>query len=218
MEPEFFQILKNELKTPLPGKDAHINMLPKGRILIESPEFKKNAAVSIIMYPSNTGDVEIIFIKRAEYDGHHSGQISFPGGKEEKDDKNLLTTAIRECYEEIGVKLTENNLVGELTPVYVMVSEFMIYPFVFYYQSEPVIEIAISEVSYTIKFPIHKLLNNNIRSEKIMNLFGHDIEVPYYNIMNEIVWGATAMILSELIEILEIIKIKNPGILITRDQ
>ena len=107
MKPEFNILFKKELGSVLPGKQAHLKMFPQGRLLNENPINKRNAAVAILIYPANTGEEELIFIKRTEYEGHHSGQVSFPGGKSDIEDKNLIATSIRECYEEIGVKLTK---------------------------------------------------------------------------------------------------------------
>jgi 8-oxo-dGTP pyrophosphatase MutT (NUDIX family) len=211
MKPELKILLKKELKAKLPGKDAHLEMMPKGRILIESHLNKRNAAVAIVIYPANTGEEEIIFIKRTEYEGPHSGQVSFPGGKENGEDINLFATSIRECYEEIGVKLSEKNLLGELTPVFVSVSGFIIYPFIFYYLSEPEILIEQKEVKHIIRFPIYKLLDSNIRCVKKMKITGQEMDIPCFQILDETVWGATGMILNEFIEILRNVLIKNPG-------
>jgi 8-oxo-dGTP pyrophosphatase MutT (NUDIX family) len=202
MKPGFDLLLKTELAKKLPGKDAHMKMIPKGRIIDENPRQKRNAAVAILIYPNGEGEEELILIKRNEYEGHHSGQVSFPGGKEDKEDNNLVSTAIRECYEEIGVSLSEKNLIGALTPVYVMVSEFMIYPFVFFYPSVPDLQLDPNEVKYTINCPLYKLLDRTIRKEKTMSILGQDIEVPFFYIEGETVWGATAMVLSEFVEIL----------------
>jgi 8-oxo-dGTP pyrophosphatase MutT (NUDIX family) len=217
MSVELNLFLSKEIEENLPGKSAHIKMLPTGRILDENPVNKRNAAVTILICPNTEGEEELMFIKRTEYEGHHSGQVSFPGGKADKEDIDLLATAIRECHEEIGVILTKKNLLGSLTPVYVMVSEFMIYPFLFFYPSIPEIKIDPDEVNYIFQFPVNKLLDYNIRKKKIMHIMGQDVDVPYFHIMGETIWGATAMILSEFIEILNNIKIKNPGILKSRD-
>lgn len=177
-------------------------MIHEGQQLVEPHEIFKNAAIVVLIYQTKT-EKEIVFIKRNEYDGHHSGQVGFPGGKEDEDDESLLHTAIRECYEEIGVKLTEKELIGILSPVYVMISEFMVYPYVFYLSSEPVFSIDKSEVQYLIPFPLKKLVGNSLRQEKNMNFQGENHIIPYYDIKDEIVWGATAMILSEFIEIVK---------------
>jgi 8-oxo-dGTP pyrophosphatase MutT (NUDIX family) len=198
--------LSKELKKPLPGKKAHVKMMPEGRLLMDSPQIKKNAAVVILIFQSNKGQEEIVFIKRNEYEGHHSGQVSFPGGKEDKEDQSLEYTAIRECLEEIGVELSLNELIGHLTPLYVMVSEVMIYPYVFYLPKEPEFITDKSEVNYLIRYPFDKLTDKSIKKEKIMAFQGIDYCVPYYSINSEVVWGATAMILAELIDVIENIK------------
>lgn len=203
METTRLQKLITELTKPLPGISAHSKMMPEGRPIINNPKSHKDAAVAILIYKSNKNIDEIVFIKRNEYEGHHSGQVSFPGGKADSGDGNLINTALRECYEEIGVKLSKNELIGSLTPLYVIVSEFMIYPFIFYIPFEPAFQIDRTEVNYLIRFPFREIILPELRKEKMMVLFGKDYQVPYYDINNEIVWGATAMILAELIEILQ---------------
>jgi 8-oxo-dGTP pyrophosphatase MutT (NUDIX family) len=203
MERKQLERLKLKFTMPLPGKISHSKMMPDGRLLIETSANRKNAAVVILIFQSSESIDEIVLIKRTEYEGHHSGQISFPGGKEDPDDESFLKTAIRECYEEIGVKLTVNELIGALTPLFVIVSEFLIYPYVFYLPSEPSFNIDKSEVNYIIRFPFNKLTEPSLRKEKMMNLFGTEIMIPYYDIQMETVWGATAMILSEFIDLIQ---------------
>jgi 8-oxo-dGTP pyrophosphatase MutT (NUDIX family) len=195
--------LKSELTKPLPGSAAHSKMIPEGRLIINNPAAHKNAAVAILIFASNKGNDEIVFIKRNEYDGHHSGQVSFPGGKEDPEDDSLLHTAIRECYEEIGVKLTTSEYIGSLTPLYVIVSEFMIHPYLFYLPFEPQFTIDKSEVNYIIRCPLDLLKEPSPKKEKLMHFSDKEYLVPYFDIENEMVWGATAMILAEFIEILE---------------
>jgi 8-oxo-dGTP pyrophosphatase MutT (NUDIX family) len=206
MDTKHIRRLKAELSKYLPGKSAHLKMMPEGRQLENSPHIKKNAAVVILIFKTAEGTDEIVFIKRPEYNGHHSGQVSFPGGKEDMIDQSLTDTAIRECFEEIGVSLTMNEYLGSLSPLYVIVSEFMIYPYVFYLSSQPEFQIDQSEVNYLIRFPFDRLSESSLRKEKIMTFQETDYLIPYYDIQNEMVWGATAMILSELIEIINKIK------------
>jgi 8-oxo-dGTP pyrophosphatase MutT (NUDIX family) len=207
-------VLKSEFIKDLPGKDAQYRMAPEGRVPDATPSVKKNAAVSIILvsYPANL-DWEIILIKRPEYNGPHSDQVGFPGGKEEKSDCNLIDTAIRECYEEIGLHLRLDNMVGTLTPLYIPVSQYLVYPYVFIYDQVPNFNTASNEVSYIIQFPVSRLLEETIRQETTLEIRNQKLIVPYYAINKEVVWGATAMILSEFIEIVKSIKMQNPGLI-----
>jgi 8-oxo-dGTP pyrophosphatase MutT (NUDIX family) len=210
---KLIEVLKEELLTPLPGRPAQHRMAPKGRLFPEDPIIKRNAAVIILINYHKNCEKEIIFIKRPEYNGHHSGQVSFPGGKEESVDSDLLDTSMRECFEEIGIKLTIANYVGKLTPLYIPISQFMVFPYVFFKDFSASYKMDKEEVSYIIQFPIKLLFDKNLIKETSLNIMGQVYPAPYYFINNEIVWGATAMILSEFIEILQRIEAKNPGII-----
>lgn len=208
------EALKNELVLDLPGRGAQFIMAPVGREPIEKLLAKRNAAVSVVIIVCpETQNHEIILMKRPEYDGPHSDQVSFPGGKQEKGDLNLQDTAIRECYEETGLELKIGNLAGSLTPLYISVSKYMVYPYIFIFDEIPNFNTDPAEVSYIIRFPLNKLLDENLKQHKTIEIGNQKIDAPYFAIKNEIVWGATAMILSEFIEILRRIKIKNPGLI-----
>ena len=205
-----FTAIKEELLSDLPGLEFHNKLAPKHTKLLSGEIDKNNAAVCIVILSCHEKQ-KIIFIKRTIYDGHHSGQISFPGGKEEKSDNSLYETARRECFEEIGIKLSQQHYLGKLSPLFIPVSGFMVYPFVFYY---PCIEekefiIDTQEVEYPVFFNLNELLIPDLlKTTKIKLEKSRIISAPYYDIKNEIVWGATAMILSEFIEILKRIKSK----------
>ena len=208
---DFYQTLKEELALSLPGIDSQLKMAPKHRKTDPDGDVKQNAAVSIVIIPSERKEKEIILIKRPEYNGHHSGQISFPGGKEEQDDKNLLETAIRETYEEIGIELAKDNFIGALTPLFIPVSQFMVYPYLFIEGTIKDYTIDPAEVDYIIQFQLKKLLDVSLIKTTRIQISDHTITTPYYAIGDEIVWGATAMILSEFVEILYRLERKNPG-------
>jgi 8-oxo-dGTP pyrophosphatase MutT (NUDIX family) len=206
--------LRKELCNALPGLEYQLRMAPENRPQINNNSKKRNAAVAILILDDpHSGDREIVLIKRPEYEGPHSGQISFPGGKQEISDNNLIHTAIRECYEEIGILLHEEKLAGSLTPLFIPVSNFLVHPFVFVYNEVPFFVTEKEEVSYVIRFPLSGLFDEALRRETVMSFRGNDFLVPYYAINDEFVWGATAMILSEFIEILKNIENKNPGVL-----
>jgi 8-oxo-dGTP pyrophosphatase MutT (NUDIX family) len=211
---DLLEVLKAELTQSLPGIRAQRRMAPKGRKFTKTPSIKKNAAVSLVIvdYPEIQNS-EILLIKRPEYEGPHSGQVSFPGGKQEIEDGEPLVTAIRECEEETGVLLKTEFLAGQLTPLYIPVSKYMVYPFVFIYKSVPYFKIDKKEVRYIIEFPVSALLDKKLKQTTNLSIQGKSYSVPYYNIKNELVWGATAMIMSEFIEIISKIAIKNPGML-----
>ncbi|MBN1597904.1 MAG: CoA pyrophosphatase [Bacteroidales bacterium] len=198
---DFYMIVNQALKKPLPGIKAQMKMAPEFRTLSEEGSVRKKAAVSIIILPEPS--FELILIKRTQYEGYHSGQISFPGGKKEKNDHSLLDTAIRETYEEIGIKLCGSDLLGILTPLQIPVSGFLVSPHVFKYNGSVNFKLDDHEVKYIIREPIVIFFDRNTIKHKTMTLMNTKINVPYYDIQGETIWGATAMILSEFIEILK---------------
>jgi 8-oxo-dGTP pyrophosphatase MutT (NUDIX family) len=210
---KLLEALKAELVLALPGKEAQVSMAPVGREPNETTSVKRNAAVTIVILDRPEKSHEIILIKRSEYDGPHSDQVSFPGGKQETSDSNLIDTAIRECYEETGLELKIQNLAGTLTPLYISVSRFMVFPYIFIFDQMPNFNTDPMEVNYIIRFPLNQLMQEDLKQNKMIEIEDQKIEVPYYAIENEVVWGATAMILSEFIEILKRIETKNPGLI-----
>lgn len=203
--------IKEELLLELPGIATQEKLAPKHTRIPFPQSAKQNAAVGIILL-SNNKNTDIIFTKRATYDGHHSGQVSFPGGKEEKLDNSLIETAIRETSEEIGISLLKTEYLGKLTPLYISVSNFIVHPFVFFhkYQSNINFTIDKKEVEYVILFSLKALLDKDlVKTTSITIDNSHTLTTPYYAINKEIVWGATAMILSEFVEILERISRKE---------
>jgi len=197
--------LRNQLQKPLPGENAHATMAPYRKAgSVEAAKDKKPipSAVMVLLFPEN-GRIKIALIKRNEYNGTHSAQISFPGGKKDQQDRSLLETAIRETKEEIGVEINENDILGELTPLYIPPSNFMVTPFIAVKKTKPDFIPDIKEVSYIVIFPIELLKENSIVKETMVTVgSGMLLNVPYYDIEGEIVWGATAAILSELKEML----------------
>ena len=152
-----------------------------------------------MIYPSDKGVPSFVLIERTISSGVHSGQISLPGGKKEKNDKSFWDTSIRETNEEIGVNLSKINFIKKMSCVYVPPSNFMIYPFIGYLDKYPFFNMQKEEVQNIFEINILDLLKNKNKSfsevrSKYMN---NNIKVPVYNFMDKIVWGATAMILSE---------------------
>ena len=167
--------------------------------------------MSAILYNVNKNDFEILLIKRAEYKGYHSGQISFPGGKADKKDTSLIDTAIRETYEEIGIKLKENECISILTPLIIPISGFEVTPFVFFIEKPDEFILDKKEVKYIIYCKVSELLSTEVIKKVRLTIDERKLLAPCYNISGEIVWGATSMILAEFAEILRRIK-SNPGL------
>ncbi len=201
MNIDFIQNLKYKLSLPLPGREAQFLMAPSFRISMTKTTVAAKAGVLLLLYPTNN-EWNIVFIKRSDYMGIHSGQISFPGGKFDIPDKNMEDTALRETEEEIGVSATEINILGRLTKLYIPVSEFEVYPVVGFTNTKPVFKIDPHEVQYLIEAKVNYLLNLSIRMERSYSDNNATGIIPYFNIDSHEVWGATAMILNEFLTII----------------
>lgn len=192
----------------LPGKEAHYKMVPSFRKQMEQLQMSnqknaKEAATLALLYPNKKNNLEIVLTKRAQYKGTHSAQISFPGGKKDAIDSTFSDTALRETEEEIGVLTTNITLVKKLSELYIPPSNFMVYPFLGYTTQEPHF-IPNHEVDKIIKVSVQELLSeNNLSVKKIQTSYAKNVEVPCFVFDNEIVWGATAMMLSELKELIK---------------
>lgn len=199
--------LKTRLQQELPGKEAQNRMMSRVRAMPgEIPKDAKPSAVLILMYPIE-GIWNILYIQRAKDGNAHSGQISFPGGKQEPDDADLKATALREAHEEVGVMSEDVEIVGSLTSLYIPISNFNVYPFVAVAKNKPQYRLQKSEVATIFELPVSQLLNADLKdnievTSPIDKTFIR--KVPAYQIAeNAILWGATAMISSELEVILE---------------
>lgn len=187
------------LKQELPGERAQVLMAPTFRGHVSSPDKAVDAAVLALFYPSN-GQLSLVFIKRNEYDGPHSAQISFPGGIREPGDLTLKDTALREAREEVGIN-GEIEVLGSLTPLHIPVSNFMVFPYVGWMKETPYFFPDPSEVQYVVEAPLHTLLDPSNRDSETRYHHEMPIEAPYYRVGEEKIWGATAMILSELLQL-----------------
>ena len=200
---QFIQVLNSQL----PGESAHIPMLPAGRKV--SSEVRKNAvkprisAVALHIVIEETNDISIIFIERAEYGGTHSGQIAFPGGKVEANDIDLLYTARRESEEEVGISIIEGKFIGKLTPVYIPVSNYDVYPFVILHEKFPVLSIDEREVRSFMIASLGSLAKPDAIHYKELAILKDNkmAKVPGFYIEDKWLWGASALIINELVAV-----------------
>lgn len=206
-----FNYFKDELRKafefPLPGKKGQAPLRPYVKIYkdLDAPVLpnKKEGAVMSLIYPVNNIP-HILFIERPVYEGVHSGQIAFPGGKIEQTDASFLDAALRETYEEIGIAPQSVEVLGSLSEVYVLASNFMVYPFVGILNEIPEIIPDRKEVAGTLEVPLFTFFEPNIIKEKPMkNGIGLNLMAPYYDLQGKILWGATAMMVSELCTIIQ---------------
>lgn len=211
---KFVEKISEEIKAGLPGFSAQKLMAPLGRKppleYLKEGVTPKKSAVLILLYPQvEPFSVRTVLILRPENEGgNHAGQVSFPGGGFDESDKDLSETALREAEEEIGIDRHGVSLLGELTPLYIPVSNFMVHPFVGVMRSIPKFSHHPMEVSKILEVDVHDFIAGaNIGSaDKFLKVLNSKMEVPCYKINGEIIWGATAMMISEFSEILRRIK------------
>lgn len=200
---DFKEQLKSELAKELPGEVAHSLMMPT----VRDDNLKKpsggpppvKSAVLILFYPDEHNHIKFPLIQRPVYNGAHSAQVSFPGGKKEPQDGSLVETALREAHEEIGIDPEKIEIIGTLSDLFIWVSNFLVTPVVGITDYKPHFVKEESEVESIIEADLYDIINPAKRKEGTLIVREkYKIETPYYDIDNRIVWGATAMMLSEL--------------------
>jgi len=196
----WISILESALAEPLPGPEAQIRMAPSMRRPVVGANPLKTGSVLILVYPYNQS-LYTVFIKRTEYDGIHSGQVSFPGGMFEAVDVVPENTALRETIEETGISANQMRIIGKLTTLHIPVSNTNVFPFAAVCTSRPAFRHDPEEVQYLIEARLEELADPATVRSKTMLVAGNDIEVPYFDIQGETIWGATAMITSEFLEV-----------------
>ncbi len=199
--------IKVQLSGQLPGVAAQMKMAPLVRMPLNFDAQRQKAAVLILLYPWNDS-LYTVLIKRTEYEGPHSGQISLPGGKLEPEDFDLAATSLRETAEETGIDTSQIGIIGRLTILELAVSNFEVHPFVGYIDKKPGFNPDHAEVEYLIEAELNVLANPDIIKTKIMNILGYAVELPYYDYQGNHIWGATAMMLSEFLEVIKLAGIK----------
>ena len=202
--------LKQKFQQPLPGVSSHVKMSPGLRVKEFSGStdilpLPRKSAVMILLFPEN-GKLKTVFIKRSEYEGVHSGQISFPGGKYEQTDKTFEDTALRETNEEIGVAQDKIEIIGQLSDFYIPPSNFLVKVFVGYSDHKPLYIPDKKEVQSVVEVNLEELYDSRIITEKefYSNFLKLKINAPAYSINGVEIWGATAMIVSELLDVLKL--------------
>jgi 8-oxo-dGTP pyrophosphatase MutT (NUDIX family) len=198
-------IVKTALTQPLLGWAAQKRLAPAHRVNQNRSLFiredHRDSGVLMLLYPNEQDQLHFILIRRPVYNGAHSGQLAFPGGRREADE-SLETTALRETNEEIGVPPEEITVLGELSPLYIPVSNYLVYPFVGYYPAYPVCRANPREVAEILYPSLDSLLDPSIIhvEQREFPEVGW-MDVPFYKILGQTVWGATDMILTEFIDL-----------------
>jgi 8-oxo-dGTP pyrophosphatase MutT (NUDIX family) len=206
MDPILIKKIQQNLTKDLPGQSAQAKMAHPERMKFGAiPDDHKPSAVLLLLFKEKK-DWKLIFVERITRKGDvHSGQIGFPGGKLESSDLDLQACAVRETFEEIGVSADKIEILGKMSSLFIPVSNFNVHPFIGYLKEVPEFKLQEAEISHVFTFSLNKLKDPNIVkltdiriSEKVML---HDI--PYYDINSKIVWGATAMMISEFLCLLK---------------
>ncbi|MBA6314919.1 NUDIX hydrolase [Cellulophaga baltica] len=193
---------------PLPGADSHYKMAPDIRIeelekLDKAPKKARKAAVMSLFYPKEE-ETTLLLILRKTYKGVHSNQIGFPGGKAEKFDPDLLHTALRETHEEVGVLPENVEVIKSLTELFIPPSNFEVQPYIGLYKNPSPFIIQEREVAALVEVSLQDFMDDTaIFSQNLTTSYAENIDVPAFKLNGYTVWGATAMMLSEVKELLK---------------
>ncbi len=208
-------LLRAALARPLPGLPVQMGMAPiprPGTERILDPFLDcRRAGVLVLLYPAQAGqfselpyaadELYLVLTRRTESVDNHRGQISFPGGSMDPGE-DAVTTALREAYEELGVDPARVEVLGQLSPLYIPPSGFCIYPVVAYAAERPAFKPNPDEVAEVLEVALSHLLDPNTRQEEVWQIRGQDVRVPFYAVGPHKIWGATAMVLCELLALM----------------
>jgi 8-oxo-dGTP pyrophosphatase MutT (NUDIX family) len=198
----FIDALQHDLQQPLPGRSAQYNMAPQprpGAELDDSPHPNaRQSSVLILFYPY-ADTVYFPLILRPTYPGVHSGQVGLPGGGFEQGDGDLIHTALREAQEEIGVDPAQVHILGQLTNLYVRPSNNLVLPVVGWAAERPAFLPDPHEVALLIEASLLEFLDPANRRTEVWELAKRTANVPLFGVQNQTIWGATAMMLGELL-------------------
>ena len=199
-------ILEN---SSLGGLDIQFQLAPKIRLKYSEDKIRtlspKPAAVIALFYPNEEGETCLLLTLRAQYNGTHSSQISFPGGKQDSKDTNLQNTALRESFEEVGIYTNSVTVFKQMTDVFIPPSNFLVTPFLGYINKIPIFT-KNHEVQELISVKVSDILNeSSISTTTLSTSYATNMEVPCFLLNGYIIWGATAMMLNEIKELLKIL-------------
>jgi 8-oxo-dGTP pyrophosphatase MutT (NUDIX family) len=206
---KFSQSLSKIKNIPLPAEVSHFKMVPPFRRELLNKQknaIKKarQAGVLALFYPNKYQETKFILILRKTYEGVHSAQVSFPGGKVEFQDKSLEETALRETYEEVGVQANDVDVIRALTQVYIPPSNFYVQPYFGIINDTPQFIKHDDEVEALIEVDLDDFLDDKFLITKtISTSYSIEVEVPAFNLNGHVVWGATAMMLSEIKDLIK---------------
>lgn len=206
---EFLKSLSKIKNIPLPAEASQFKMAPPFRKeLLERNKNHinnaKQAGVLALFYAGLNNMTTLVLILRKAYKGVHSAQVAFPGGKLENGDNSLKDAAIRETFEEIGVPINSIEIVSTLSQVYIPPSNFYVQPYLGITKNTPLFIKQDDEVEAIIEVPLSHFLDENVVTKKMVKTsYNIEVEVPAFELNGHIVWGATAMMLSEIKDLLK---------------
>lgn len=206
---EFIDTLRQRLSGPLPGWKAQFKMASLRRIqeLGPNPSIPTDARVACVLnllHRSEEGWHTVLIQRSANPRDRHGGQVSFPGGSWEEGDGGLANVALREAEEEVGVPAQQIEILGQLTDLYIPVSNFLVHPFVGILHGTATFSPQPGEVDLVLTPALSTFQTPENRKKTDLTLHqGITLkDVPYFDVDGRVVWGATAMILSEFLELL----------------
>lgn len=190
------------LHQDLPGEIAHKDMIPyrplTSEMMVDAEDYRESSVAILLYHEENVW--KSVLIERPSYEGVHSGQMAFPGGKKDPTDSDLVETALREMHEEIGFYDPNIELLGQLTKVFIPVSKFLVYPHVFMTTQQPNFIPDAYEVKDIVSFPLFEILDEKRLIQTTVQT-GNGVRiknVPAFQINEKQVWGATCLIVNEL--------------------
>ena len=202
--------LEEKLNKPLKGMASQLLMAPKHR-LAEMEDAKNKikharySGVMILFFVNDNEELCIVFIRRSDYVGIHAGQMGLPGGRYEEKDENTLQTALRETFEDIGIEPEKIKVIGRLTGLYIPPSNFHVDPYIGFLAEKPDYKIDTREVKNVVELKVSDFFSANAIQWKDFKTHGSEklTSAPFYKIGETEIWGATAMIISELLDMLK---------------